>query len=128
MATKNTLEENLDEELANYLLLLSDDDDYSETGDEESVWGRDQVISDSDDSDIVIKRKKTRVRDDSGDNDVCSDEAYSMWPPEFNLVDENCDKCCPTNFNYAEILGPKHAPPPNANPIDYFNSFFTQTL
>jgi hypothetical protein len=78
MATKNTLEENLDEELANYLLPLSDDDNYSETDDEESVCGRDQVISDSDDSDIVLKRKKPRVTDDSGDYDVCSDEADSM--------------------------------------------------
>jgi hypothetical protein len=34
MATKNTLEENLDEELANYLLSLSDDDEYSEIDDE----------------------------------------------------------------------------------------------
>jgi hypothetical protein len=106
MATKNILEENLDEELANYLLSLSNDDDYSETDDEESVCGRDQVISDSDDSDIVIKRKKPRVTDNSGD-DVCSDEADSMRPPEFSLVDENCDNCCCTNFNYAEIPGPQ---------------------
>jgi hypothetical protein len=74
------LEENLHEELANYLLSLSDDD-YSEIDDEESVCGRDQVISDSDDSDIVIKRKKPRVIDNSGDDDVCSDEADSMRPP-----------------------------------------------
>jgi hypothetical protein len=26
------------------------------------------------------------------------------------------------------IPGPKHAPPPSADPIDYFNLFFTQTL
>jgi hypothetical protein len=52
------LEENLDEGLANYLLSLSDDNDYSEIDDEESVLGTDQVISDSSDSDIVIKRKK----------------------------------------------------------------------
>jgi hypothetical protein len=98
--------------------------------DEESVCvcGRDQVISDSDDSDIVIKKKKPGVIDDSGDDDVCSDEADSVRPLEFSLVDENCDNCCPTNFNYAEIPGPKHAPPTNADPIDYFNLFFTQTL
>jgi hypothetical protein len=89
MATKNTLEENLDEELANYLLSLSDDNDYSETDYEERVCERDQVISDSDDSDIVINRKKPRVTDDSGDDDVCSDEADSIQPPEFSLVDEN---------------------------------------
>jgi hypothetical protein len=109
MATKNTLEENLDEELANYLLSLSDD--------EESVCGRDQVISDSDDSDIVIKRKKPRLIDDSDHDDVCSDEAYSMRPLEFSLVDENCDNCCPTNFSYAEIWGPKHVLSPNAGPL-----------
>jgi hypothetical protein len=117
------LEENLDEELTNYLLSLSDDD-YSETDDEEIVFGRDQVISSSDDSDIVINRKKLRVTYDSGDDDVCSDEADSMRPPEFSLVDKNCD-ICPTNFNYAEIPGPKHAPPPNSDPIDYLNLFFT---
>jgi hypothetical protein len=75
MATKNTLEENLDEELANYLLSLSDGNVYSEIDDEESVCERDQVISDSDDGDIVIERKKPRVIDDSGDDDLCSDEA-----------------------------------------------------
>jgi hypothetical protein len=88
------------EELANYLLSLSDDDGYSEIDDKKSVCGRNQVI------------------DDSGD-DVCSNETDSMWPPEFSIVDENCDNCCPTNFNYAEILGPKHAPLLNADPIDY---------
>jgi hypothetical protein len=75
MATKNTLEENLDEELANYLLSVSDVDDYSETDDEQRVCRRDQVISDSDESDIVIKRKKPGVTNDSGDDYVCSDEA-----------------------------------------------------
>jgi hypothetical protein len=75
----------------------------------------------------LIERKKPRVADIGGDDDVCSNEADSMWPPEFSLVGENCDNC-PTNFNYAEIPGPKHALPPNADPIDYFNLFFTQTL
>jgi hypothetical protein len=89
--------------------------DYSETDDEESVCGRDQVISDSDDSDTVIKRKKPRVTDNSGDDCVCGDEADSMRAPEFSLVNEICDNC-PTNFNYAETPGPKHAPPPNADP------------
>jgi hypothetical protein len=69
------------------------------------VCERDQVISDSNDSDIVIKRKKPGVTDDSGDDNVCSDEADSMRPPEFSTVNENCDNCCPTNFNSAEIPG-----------------------
>jgi hypothetical protein len=57
------------------------------------------VISDSNASDIVIMRKKSRMIDNSADDDVCSDESDSVRLPEFSLVNENCDNCCPTNFN-----------------------------
>ncbi|KAG8230691.1 hypothetical protein J437_LFUL010768 [Ladona fulva] len=134
IATKTTLDKNIDDDLVNYLLSLSDDDDSSDNQDKECVCGRDQVISDSDDSDIVIKRKKPRVIDDSGEDDVFSDDnvhsddADSTQSLEFSIVDENSDNYCPSNFTYSEIPGPKHVPPPNVDPIDYFNFFFTGSL
>jgi hypothetical protein len=32
------------------------------------------------------------------------------------------------NFRYSELPGPKHCPPQNSNPIEYFNLFFTINL
>lgn len=61
MATSN---EKVDEELVNYLLSLSDDDDYTEEEDL-SEHLNDEDNSDSDNSDIVMQRKRPRVIEES---------------------------------------------------------------
>lgn len=52
------------------------------------------------------------------------DPAESSW----DEVVENEDPGYQHNFNYAELDGPKHCPPPGSDPIAYFNLFLTTSL
>ncbi|XP_023230191.1 piggyBac transposable element-derived protein 4-like [Centruroides sculpturatus] len=53
-------------------------------------------------------------------DDELEDEVYlEVLPPEQSL---------PTPFPFKELCGPKHMPPSDSHPVEYFNLFFTFTL
>ncbi|XP_023210296.1 piggyBac transposable element-derived protein 4-like [Centruroides sculpturatus] len=53
-------------------------------------------------------------------DDELEDEVYvEVLPPEQSL---------PATFPFNELSGPKHMPPPDSHPVEYFHLFFTFTL
>ncbi|EQB60315.1 piggybac transposase uribo2 [Vairimorpha apis BRL 01] len=90
-------------------------------------------------SDIVVRSHRVmqilRDSDDDDDNNYFSD---TEDVPDCENIDVNLTQftCLPpdTQYNkqtphvFSELPGPKHTPPGDAKPIDFFNLFFTYTL
>lgn len=69
-------------------------------------------------------RPSTIGRPRGRQNVAQNDEESSSW----DEVEEGNDPTYNHQFTYAELSGPKHCPPQNSKPIDYFNLFFTTTI
>lgn len=77
-------------------------------------------------NDIIIRSKRLRVISDSSDDDeVTASTSDDDIIDEFLPVDTIFSN---ESNTFSEVPGPKHAPPPDAKPIEYFNKFFSISL
>lgn len=78
-------------------------------------------------SDIIIPSKRLRVISDSSDDDeeVTASISYCDIIDEFLPVDTIFSN---ESNTFSEVPCSKHAPPPDAKPIEYFNKFFSISL
>ena len=64
----------------------------------------------------------------SSDDEIRASDMETESESEWEEVDANSDQPPVHNFQFLETPGPRHAPPADANPIEYANLFFTATL
>lgn len=77
-------------------------------------------------SDIIIRSKRLQViSDNSDDDEVTASTPDDDFIDEFLPVDTTFSN---ESNTFSEVPGPKHAPPPDAKPIEYFNKFFSVSL
>lgn len=107
--------------------MLANSDEMNES----DISSDDEIDFESSDSDYIPPQDGAEsVSDESDDVDLTDDEIHaseleSESDSDWEEVNENNDNPSNPNFQYMEIHGPKHAPPPDSEPIAYFNLFFT---
>lgn len=139
-----------DDTLADLINNVSTDDDYVSSEDEletQTTNGEYNCAfseSESDENDIVPTRRQppvTNVSDsdndeieannlhDSGDDELNdNNDINNIQIPVFREIESGQDIPFQPAPTYLETPGPKHAPPSDANPIQYFLLFFTMPL
>ncbi|PNF19106.1 hypothetical protein B7P43_G09791 [Cryptotermes secundus] len=120
-------EEEEENDLAAFISSLSDEDCVEESDEDgemsvHRVRWTDTHMSNSDISDI----QDSDISFSGGDDDDTyhSDDAA----PDFTELTSEQDVPVTHIFNYMEIPGPKHVPPPGSEPILYFYLFFNESL
>ena len=127
-----------DDYIASYVNSCSEDADFEEYIEDECSLQSDEDIailseSESDCSEVIaaLKRKRNLVITESSDSDsTCENvqEFNNCSVPLFMRTQPGQDSYVQSGPSFLESSGPKHAPPQDAKPIQYFDMFFTLGL
>lgn len=81
-------------------------------------------FEDSSDSDECERENECANVSEISDSDLddSDDNGTPVW---YEVIAPEEDIPVINNIKFSEYVGPKHCPPKNSKPIDYFNLFFT---
>nr|KAF6324802.1 hypothetical protein mMyoMyo1_008268 [Myotis myotis] len=128
----------ISDDIAKYVNSCCEDDNFVEDIGEGCPSGSDQecpikseLESDCSDVFVPLKHKRVPVIIESSDSySTCEnvEDLHNSSFPVFIETQLGQDLYVQSSLSFLESPGPKHAPPQDAKPIEYFDMFFTLAL